>query len=90
MHSGNSCTLVRAMYGLRGTLCLALLSSDVAVTSSCLPAACLSRCPQMLAIGDGKERTRKEWEALLAAGGFRLTHVHHLRALPSLLEAHPA
>ncbi|PRW59016.1 hydroxyneurosporene methyltransferase [Chlorella sorokiniana] len=45
---------------------------------------------QMLAIGGGKERTRQEWEALLAAAGFRLARVHRLRALPSLLEAHPA
>lgn len=44
----------------------------------------------MLAIGGGKERTRREWEALLAAGGFRLARVYRLRALPSLLEAHPA
>lgn len=44
----------------------------------------------MLAIGGGKERTLKEWEALFSATGFRLARVHRLRALPSLLEAHPA
>lgn len=54
----------------------------------CLPASLPTS--QMLAIGGGKERTLKEWEALFSATGFRLARVHRLRALPSLLEAHPA
>lgn len=44
---------------------------------------------QMLAITGGRERTQREWEALLASGGFKLAAVHKLRAVPSLLEARP-
>lgn len=44
----------------------------------------------MLALLGGKERTQREWHALLAAAGFRLLAVHPLRSAHSLIEAVPA
>lgn len=45
--------------------------------------------PQMMAVPDGRERSVREWSALLAAGGFRLERVVPLRALESIIVAVP-
>ncbi len=56
---------------------------------------CLTACArlalplQMLAVAGGRERSRGEWEQLLASAGFRLQRVHRLRTLTALLEAAP-
>ena len=44
----------------------------------------------MLVNPGGTERTRKEWEGLLAAGGFRLSEVHRTRGVYHVLESTPA
>jgi O-methyltransferase/methyltransferase family protein len=43
----------------------------------------------MLVNPGGRERTREEWEALLAAGGFGLSDVHATRGLYSVLVSTP-
>lgn len=43
----------------------------------------------MLVNPGGTERTREEWERLLAAGGFGLSEVHPTRGLYSVLESSP-
>ncbi|PSC75358.1 hydroxyneurosporene methyltransferase [Micractinium conductrix] len=42
---------------------------------------------QMLSIAGDKERSRREWQQLLAAAGFGLRRVHRLRTLTSIIEA---
>ena len=44
---------------------------------------------QMLAMVDGKERTRGEWAALRSSAGFKLARVHRVRAPSGIIEAHP-
>lgn len=44
----------------------------------------------MLVMPGGRERTRQEWTALLASGGFRLDDVRSLRAAWELIVASPA
>lgn len=41
----------------------------------------------MLSIAGDKERSRREWQQLLAAAGFGLRRVHRLRTLTSIIEA---
>ncbi|KAK9815541.1 hypothetical protein WJX72_005411 [[Myrmecia] bisecta] len=41
----------------------------------------------MLVTVDGKERTRREWEQLLSAGGFHIRQVHAIGGVFSILEA---
>lgn len=59
----------------------------LAANRACAP---LPHPVQMMAVAGGKERTRREWEQLLAAAGFSLRRVHRLRTLTALLEATPA
>lgn len=41
----------------------------------------------MMMMCDGKERTRREWEALLAAGGFKLDALTPTRSIFQVVEA---
>ncbi len=45
---------------------------------------------EMLAVTTGRERTRDDWETLLAAGGWRLARVVPTAAPGSIIEAEPA
>jgi hypothetical protein len=42
---------------------------------------------EMLLMPGGRERTEKEWRALLAQGGFEITRILPMKAAESLIEA---
>lgn len=44
---------------------------------------------QLLALSNGITRTQAEFEALLLQAGFKVTFVHHMRAVDSIIEAVP-
>ena len=89
MHDGQAVEHFETLADLQvGAMSLGLLCCWL-VGLRLIPSLLPLCAPQMMALADGKERSRGEWDALLRTAGFKLARVHPVRSPSIIIEAHP-
>lgn len=99
LHDWTDTEVVRILRNVRAAMCASTTSDAELVGKRLLLVEMLLRpsaarfvrttSMQLLALSNGITRTQAEFEELLDQAGFKVTLVHHMRAVDSVIEAVP-
>lgn len=99
LHDWTDAEVVQILRNVRAAMCASTTSEAALAGKRLLVVEMLLRpgaarfvretSMQLLALSNGITRTQAEFEELLAQAGFKVTSVHHMRAVDSVIEAVP-